>query len=1473
MFKRAALSGMLAAQIGIVGVPVTANAVEKFKAIGESMAGDTTLVRQKPISEEKQQKLAETLFKDFEDLSSSKIADYTAFIKAYKIRDKDQFMAALGDVSNLDNIGELARAKPSEPKAKEKKESAKSETVAKQKAKAETKEIAVEAKAEAKPALEKEKSKEAANVPVEEGNISNLFKLFDSEISELSNYSRSSKYGKDAIAAYCEETSAQLDSMKKDFSSGKITRDDVIKFRSNMLTKDDFAVFSKMMDSYNLFMKTSDVKLLEAYMKIRSLYPYSYSDYSTSREAKAYFDYVKSFLADKKLPEKFGEFTSSSTFNESSASYAKVKTVKEDIIRSISASYATESSFSNALERYSAVYGKDYSFLGKWMDLETAYDALKIEGNPEAMGSWISSNFRTVAGYKAAFNSLKERYLAFYKNMPSALKKGYDTSVSRLESETSMQYDAYSKGIDANPQYLDYSNNIQNDPAYMQYAQNVDSLIDLTLPFDEIQMQRAALLDAKKTELLASKKTELLDSEKARLDSELKAGKATSLSDYESGLSTLTGIKATKGEEIDNVLNNMSVVDLYLFKKAVDLLDRNNFNDQLTYNGFIENMITLSSKDPYLLTSYLAYVVPGLISTAAGNEKGMLPLFASFNANVDRELSNNTADFQKRENLRMQFRIIRSDLPAMVNEHSHQDLFYDIWEKRTGFEGTGYYGVKPSRLLSLDNYFMIPSFYAPQETYNLSPALVNSRYADKRLAFSMPDVYPGALSYNYRLDALLHPTNPLFRPQIPNVSRIERFNENSAIFAMNSIMARRLVESEYSSDMVQSLVEFASAAGDKYFGIGGRGRWLNAAGGSAMLEATGEQLDSTTRVYHDLEASRVVMIKDIHSATVKGTANYDKATETGYIDEVAKVFVPVAKQKGDMLVYLDGNWGLGNDKRSDAKEGWYLVTQTGNTYRMDFRQNNEYDLFNYVFGEANAKKWLASTKGYTYDRVYNFQGAAIGFTARQVAAAGLANRLNYIGTDGNEHAISMSKSDISGPNDVVIATYRGLYSRENEKFNVELKYKNVPPNVKEPAFEVSALGGTFTGGLQIKTENAIWNGLGGTVVYSGINPGEIYGMQQSMSNFLTNVYGWKKDDARNLGAYASATYMYSQVRDQAETTEGNYGMGMLILWLDKFNMLAAGEKAPPWLSEIRQIGNLLENNEMSREDAVSQMNRIMGSKDVQRYALGMGVDNKVYLVASTDLERYANMRGFLFFTDKNEVVKGWLESLAYGYYTSTSDTYADLGVGGGATNVFRVLTGPTIALNNISTEGVVGWSGQALAKVINSEKAKGLKSDIILGASGGYKRLSDADLSEVQITISGAHKNLANAPIEESASAWYAFYDRKENRIRLTSDPQAEKDWSVTTGYEFRGRFDMAKRGTSVDLHFTYGQYMDTQPYLGGGVTYTSYGKLDEWGFGVKGGVGPLEFYPSNMWSWNYLGYGRLGEKDWGVRTYFFYRF
>ncbi|MCX6774455.1 MAG: hypothetical protein NTY68_05695, partial [Candidatus Micrarchaeota archaeon] len=61
MFRRAAISSILAAQIGIVGVPVAAFAAEKYKEAGENMAGDTTVVKRQEKDRAEQQKLANSL--------------------------------------------------------------------------------------------------------------------------------------------------------------------------------------------------------------------------------------------------------------------------------------------------------------------------------------------------------------------------------------------------------------------------------------------------------------------------------------------------------------------------------------------------------------------------------------------------------------------------------------------------------------------------------------------------------------------------------------------------------------------------------------------------------------------------------------------------------------------------------------------------------------------------------------------------------------------------------------------------------------------------------------------------------------------------------------------------------------------------------------------------------------------------------------------------------------------------------------------------------------------------------------------------------------------------------------------------------------------------------------------------------------------------------------------------------------------
>lgn len=629
---------------------------------------------------------------------------------------------------------------------------------------------------------------------------------------------------------------------------------------------------------------------------------------------------------------------------------------------------------------------------------------------------------------------------------------------------------------------------------------------------------------------------------------------------------------------------------------------------------------------------------------------------------------------------------------------------------------------------------------------------------------------------------------------------------------------------------------------------------------------------------------------NVNTATAAGT--YE---ERNMATEAAKVFAPVAKDKGDMLTYFTGNWGLSPyDKDSRTKEGWYWVTKGGDTYEVRMGTDTRDKLMNYQFGEANATDVLASLKTYIPNKDAPFNGAAVGFTAGTVAASGLWNQIvlrngNSLSTVANEQAASLSKSNVFNKDDAVIGTYRRTsIGNEQYNFNIELKYRYVPVDVSKPAAIVAVLGGSNVGGLQVKTEKmAGLSGLGGTLVYSGIDETQLLGLQSNMSNFLTNVYGWKRNDAQNTGAFVSGTYMYSMVRDQmGGTAQQGYGMATLIVWAHRFNLLAAGEKVPQWMNGINQtITNAEEQATLNPQNAgtiyksaIQEVADELKSKDVQNYALGMGVDGKFYLVGSTDLEaRSASMRGYLFFSDANQNVKGWLEGITSTLRGTQGEFYPDLFLGGGLKDRFRVLGGPTLMVDqNVSGTAVAtrGGSGQLLWKFLrqNDDQSRTAKSDIILGLVGGTKRMNDAELNEWQVIITGT---TVEAPtlVEHAATAWYVFADRKSHRLIIAPDnTQTEKDWSVTAGLD-RAWVDVNQVGGKLQFHLTYGRYMDARDYVGLGAEYTHTRLPNEWGIGVAGGTGPLPYYSTDIWSWNYMSRQRLNSNDWGIRGYLFYRF
>ena len=946
---------------------------------------------------------------------------------------------------------------------------------------------------------------------------------------------------------------------------------------------------------------------------------------------------------------------------------------------------------------------------------------------------------------------------------------------------------------------------------------------------------------------------------------------------------------SAKSQAIDNAFSKMTLMDARLLGSTLDAMEAKGLTDTKTYAGLMENIIALSARDPYLIAGYLHYVVPAFAKLSNVGSDVQL-LFAAFNAQLETRLNEKVFNMAERENMLARFRAISEDLPRTpVANVTHKDLFYDIWNKTRTYESPYYYDVKQSEMTRMDRYFPMLSVPAQYRTLSLMPN--QASYRDGYFSWSMPSLMPGAFDDIYnRLNAELNPPGVNFRPPVPQMARIERAHVNALMTELNKIFAKRYGNESYYNDWIGGSTEAGFGARNRYIELGAKGTAKTGAGGGVSAEVTGGKTGDNFIMSHDIEASKVNMGFNVNTATAAGT--YE---ERVVANEAARVFAPVAKDRGDMLTYFTGNWGLSPyDKNSKTKEGWYWVTKGGETYEVRMGTDTRDKLMNYQFGEANAANVLASAKTYMPDKDAPFNGAALGFTAGTVASAGLWDQIvlrdgRTLNTVANEQAASLSKSNVFNKDDAIIGTYRRTSIEGAQyNFNIELKYRYVPADVAKPAAVIAVLGGSNVGGLQVKTEQmAGLSGLGGTLVYSGIDETQLLGLQSSMSNFLTNVYGWKKNDAKNTGAFLSGTYMYSMVKDQmGGTTQQGYGMATLIVWAHRFNMLAAGEKVPRWMNGINQvITNAEEQATLNPKGAaaiyktaIQEVTDQLKSKDVQNYALGMGVDGKFYLVGATDLEtKSASMRGYLFFSDANQNVKGWLEGITSTLRGARGEFYPDLFLGGGLKDRFRVLGGPTLMVDqNVSGTAVAarGGSGQLLWKFLrqNDDQSRTAKSDIILGLVGGTKRMNDAELNEWQVIITGM---TAEAPtlVEHAATSWYVFADRKAHKLIIAPDTiQTEKDWSVTAGLD-RAWVDVNQVGSKLQFHLTYGRYMDARDYTGLGIVYTHTRVPTEWGIGIAGGTGPLPLYNTDIWSWNYMSRQRLNSSDWGVRGYFFYRF
>jgi hypothetical protein len=958
--------------------------------------------------------------------------------------------------------------------------------------------------------------------------------------------------------------------------------------------------------------------------------------------------------------------------------------------------------------------------------------------------------------------------------------------------------------------------------------------------------------------------------------------------------------------DINAVLSKMTVMDLRLLCSALSRMQEKGFKDNATYAGLMETLVSISKLDPYLFASYLGYAVPGFIDISS-NDKDIQMLFPVVDAGMKNRITEGVLNPSERDNMRQRFMSISSDLPSMSMTVGDKDLLYDIWKKSSPYEGLRYYDIKQPEMLNYENYFMNVAVPLQSNTLGFTPNIAN--YRSGEFAYSQPGVYPGAFSFFNRENAKFYPGLTSFSPRVPDVYKIRRHSINQAMQGLSGIMARRYGNEEFYNDFVNSTGELAAGGfrrGDETFvGTGAKVVARTVQGGGVNGELSGgkaQGADDRIWVNHDVTANRVTL-----GTSVERAAEIGHFEEERYASETANILFPFVKDKGDMLVYFDGRWALQKgDKAARTKEGWYLVRDNGETYRAELSTSNEYALLKYQFGEANAKKWLASEK-IIFDKETDqptLQGTALGVTVGNAAAAGVFNNILFYdknGTDmtklvrnAEQEAISASWSSVFGKRDnAVIATYRGteLPGKGQVSFTIESTYRDVPPSISDPAWVLTGIGGTRTGGARLKTEKMMGlDGLGGNIVYSGISNAEAYGIQASVGNFVSSVYGWKRNDANNTGAFVAGTYMYSMIKDQASgTSEQGYGMATLLVWAKKFNLLVAGEKKP-WMTDFDRIMEQADREALNAPNRASQIynsaftsieNILKSNKYLQDYALGVGYDGKIYLVAATDLKNYSNLRGAWLLSDASAPARAWLEAVGATYrpYGGANALYSDIYAGAGVSSdrpyfsAIRAMAGPTVLIN-ANTKGVAmvrGGGGEVLVKLLNqnTSPARKLKADLIAGFAIDTKTLTNEELNEYQAMFTGMIKK--PEILTRTDQAFYVVLDRKNHKINVTDELGLasithEKDWNVTTGYEF-ARVEPQQIDKNFQFHVTYGRYMDVQDYWGVGAAHVfRYLGEPRMTFGVTVGYGPLPYENTDIWSQNYMSRMRMGRYDWSLR-------
>jgi hypothetical protein len=451
-----------------------------------------------------------------------------------------------------------------------------------------------------------------------------------------------------------------------------------------------------------------------------------------------------------------------------------------------------------------------------------------------------------------------------------------------------------------------------------------------------------------------------------------------------------------------------------------------------------------------------------------------------------------------------------------------------------------------------------------------------------------------------------------------------------------------------------------------------------------------------------------------------------------------------------------------------------------------------------------------------------FGSAALGFTAGTVANAGLLSRImvfddrldangnptqSLMTSISNRHAESISKYNLFGKDDALIAAYRGTYVQGKAyNWNVELKYRNVPVDKNAGAYVATALGGRNVGGFQIMAENVAnvlgFSSWGGTVVSTGLNDFEALGIGGNMSKFLTNVYGWKENDAKTAGRFAALTYMYSKLEDETGySKEKGYFMANYMYWAGKFKFMATAEHAPSWINATdqaimnaeRQAAYNPEQFDQAYRSALQTIRSQLQGRDLRNYALGIGYDGELHavdLTASIDLDsRISNMRGLLLFQRPDQSTRFWLEGLGSTFMADSRNIYADWFLGGGIPDRFRVMTGPTLTITSPKTDlgiGMMarGWNAQLLVNLINQEKGKSnIKYNILSGLAVGHKiDIENENLDEWQAIFVGKRTNIAEGKgkmgearekqvqiLGTQNAAAYIFADWTKKQLRVVS--------------------------------------------------------------------------------------------------------